>query len=100
MNERLLELAHRHGVLQARIAEQRRQLAWHAEPLEAALARGDALIDGVSWLKAHPEVVGAGVALAVALRPGRAWRWARRGFFLWRGWRAVRRSLAHLSASA
>jgi hypothetical protein len=31
MNPKLLELATRHGALKARIAEQRRQLARHAE---------------------------------------------------------------------
>ena len=84
MNPKLLELAMRHGALQARIAEQRRQLARHAAPLEAALAKGDAVLDGV----------GIAVATVVVARPKRAWRWARRGFFLWRGWTAIRNKLA------
>lgn len=94
MNPKLLELAMRHGALQARIAEQRRQLARHAVPLEAALAKGDAVLDGVDWLKHHPAAVGIAVATVVVARPKRAWRWARRGFFLWRGWTAIRNKLA------
>ncbi len=94
MNPKLLELATRHGALQARIAEQRRQLARHAEPLEAALARGDAVLDGVDWLKHHPVAVGAAVAAVAVARPKRAWRWARRGFFVWRSWQAVKDKLA------
>lgn|SRR5574343_774688 len=94
MNPKLLELATRHGALQARIAEQRRQLAQHARPLEAALAKGDTVLDGVDWLKHHPAAVGAAVAAVVVARPARAWRWARRGFFLWRGWSAIRSKLA------
>jgi len=93
MNPKLLELATRHGALQARIAEQRRQLARHAEPLEAALVRGDAVLKGVDWLKHHPLAVGFAVASVVVARPKRAWRWARRGFFVWRGWQAVRTKL-------
>lgn len=94
MNPKLLELATRHGALQARIAEQRCQLARHAEPLEAALARGDAVLDGVDWLKHHPVAVGAAVAAVAVARPKRAWLWARRGYFVWRGWQAVKDKLA------
>jgi hypothetical protein len=93
MNPKLLELATRHGALQARIDEQRRLLAQHSVPLEAALARGDQVLKGVDWLKHHPAAVGVAVAVAVIARPRRAVRWARRGFFLWRGWQAVRNSL-------
>lgn len=89
MNPKLLELATRHGALQVRIEMQRRTLAQHAVPLEAALAYGDTVLDGVDWLKHHPLAVGAAVAVAVAARPARAWRWAKRGFFLWRGWQAL-----------
>jgi hypothetical protein len=94
MNPKLLELATRHGALKARIDEQRRTLAQHAVPLEAALAKGDAVIKGVDWLKHHPAAVGIAVVLAVVARPKRAWRWAQRGFFLWRGWRAIKNSLS------
>lgn len=94
MNPRLLELATRHGALKVRIAEQRRQLALHTEPLAAVLDKGDALREGVDWLKQHPAAVGAAVAAVAIVRPKRAWRWARQGFFLWRGWQAVKSRLA------
>lgn len=93
MNPKIIELATRHGALQARIDEQRRTLARHSVPIEAALARGDAVLGGVEWLKHHPAAVGAAVFVAVVARPGRAWRWGRRGLFLWRGWQAIRNSL-------
>lgn len=94
MNPRLLELATRHGALRARIDEQRRTLARQAEPLAAALEKGDAVVKGVDWLKHHPAAVGAAVAVAVLARPRRAWRWAQRGFLLWRGWQALKNSLS------
>lgn len=94
MNPKLLELATRHGALKARIDEQRRTLARQVVPLEAALAKGDTVLRGVDWLKHHPAAIGIAVAAAVAMRPKRAWRWARRSFFLWRGWQAIRKSLS------
>jgi len=93
MNPKLLELATRHGALTVRIDDQRRLLAQHAMPLEAALARGDNVLKGVDWLKHHPAAVGIAVVAAVIARPQRAWRWAKRGFVIWRGWQTVRNSL-------
>lgn len=93
MNPRLLELATRHGALKARIDAQRLRLAQHAEPLERALEKGDRALAGVDWLKQHPAVVGVGVAALVVARPKRAWRWASRGLFVWRGWQGIKKSL-------
>lgn len=96
MNEKLLELAARRGALAVRIANQREQLAREAGALDGVLSAGDAVLRGVDWLKQHPLVVGAAVAGAVVLRPRRALRWAQRGFFIWRGWRAMRNTLSRL----
>jgi hypothetical protein len=93
MNAKLLELATRHGVLQARINQERRLLAQHSAPLGATLAQGDKVLKGVDWLKHHPAAVGVAVAVTILARPRRAVRWARRGFFLWQGWQAIRNSL-------
>lgn len=94
MNSKLLELATRHGALKARIDEQRRTLAQQSLPLERALAQGDTLVQGVDWLKHHPAAVAVAVTAIVVARPSRAWRWAKRGFFVWRGWQALRNSLS------
>ncbi len=93
MNQKLLDLATRHGALKVRIDAQRRQLALHAQPIERAFTRGDKVLEGVDWLKHHPVAVGLGVAAVVVARPRRAWRWAQRGFFIWRGWQAIKQSL-------
>ncbi|MDP3538092.1 MAG: YqjK family protein [Azonexus sp.] len=93
MNSRLLELATRHGALKVRIDDQRRRLGQQSAPLESALSRGDTVLEGVDWLKHHPVAVAAAVAAVVVARPRRAWRWAKRGFFVWRGWQAIRSSL-------
>jgi hypothetical protein len=93
MNPKLLELATRRGGLQARIDEQRRTLGRNTQPLESVFAKGDAVLEGVGWLKQHPGAVAAVVAVAAILRPKRAWRWGRRGFFVWQGWQAIRKKL-------
>ena len=94
MNERLLELATRQGMLKARIDAQRQTLAQHAEPLESAFADADKAVAGVDWVKQNPLPVGVAVAVLAILKPSRAWRWAKRGVFVWRGWQGLRNSLA------
>lgn len=93
MNAKVIELAVRRGALAERIAAQRTVLARHAVGLETLCAGGDKLSRGVDWLKQHPATVGAAVFVVVVARPKRAWRWARRGIFLWRGWRSLRQFL-------
>lgn len=96
MSERLLDLAARRGALQARIATQRQMLAQHAAPLSLSLSMADKAAAGVDWAKHNPLPVGAAVAVLAILKPRRAWRWARRSFFLWQGWQRVRRTLSGL----
>lgn len=93
MNPRWLELAARRGELRARCAMQRAALARDAWPVEHACAAADQAIQSVHWLKGHPAAVGAAVAALVVLRPQRAWRWMKRSFVLWRGWKALRSRL-------
>lgn len=94
MNPRLLQLATRHGALKARIDEQRRVLAQQSVALEVACERGDVVLQGVDWLKTHPAAVGAAVLTVVVARPKGAWRWAKRGYFAWRGWQSIKTSIS------
>mgnify|MGYP000235149453 CR=1 FL=1 len=96
MNARLLELATRHGALKARIDAQRLQLAQHSAPLENALVFGDKALSGVEWIKHHPTEVGLAAAVLVISGPKRAWRWTRRGIFVWRGWQNLKKSLTKI----
>lgn len=93
MNANLLALAHRHGALKVRIEAQRALLAQQIQPVESALALADKAAAGVDWMKANPVAVGSAVAVLALLKPARAWRWAKRGFFVWRGWNKLRNSL-------
>lgn len=93
MNNNLLELAHRHGALKVRIEAQREALARHAKPLESVFALGDKAVAGADWVKHHPLPVGAALAVLAIIKPARAWRWARRGLFVWRGWKKMQSTL-------
>lgn len=93
MNDKRLELAVRHGALRARIAQQRADFSHQAAPLAALLAQGDSALRGADWLKHHPAAIVAAVAAVVVARPSRAWRWAKRGLFVWRGWQTLRQRL-------
>ncbi|WP_415032996.1 YqjK family protein [Azonexus sp.] len=90
MNEKRLLLAVRRGQLTARIAAQRTALAEHSQAVKSICATGDQIGHALHWLRQRPLAVGAGVALLAAARPRRSWRWAKRGFFMWRGWQALR----------
>lgn len=93
MTSKLIELAVRRGELKAKIEMQRTALGQHVRPLAGILSKADRVVASVDWLKHHPGAVGAAVAALVVARPKRAWNWARRGFFLWQSWQALRRRL-------
>ena len=91
--QRRFELATRRGELTAHIAMQRATLAGHMRPAARLLGVADHAVDGAHWLKRHPQVIAAFIVGLVVVRPRRAWRWARRAFFLWRGWKVLRSQL-------
>ncbi|MCM8596061.1 YqjK-like family protein [Accumulibacter sp.] len=100
MKQQLIELAVQRGRLIERIGSQRERLGEQFQPLGNGLATADrvigALRQGRDYLSGHPEVVVGTVAVLIVLRPGRVWRWARRGLTIWRNWRLVRHELAAL----
>lgn len=85
-----VEFALKKQRLQYRSAELRAQLGAYARGVSPLLRAGDAVVDGVRWLRTHPEVVAvAGIAFVVA-RPRGVLRLARRGAIAWRAWSRVR----------
>ncbi|MBI4989219.1 MAG: YqjK-like family protein [Rhodocyclales bacterium] len=90
MNPKFIELALKKQRLQLQAAAQRVMIMQALESTTPAFAAAEKIRAGVRWAKAHPEwLAGIGVALAVA-RPRAFFRWARRGFFLWRSLRRLR----------
>jgi hypothetical protein len=87
------ELAYERGRLLERIQYQRSALARELAPLQRAAHKGDhlAVLAAELLVFARQNALTLGVAaVAVAVfKPRMAWRLAKRGFFLWRGWRMV-----------
>ena len=67
---------------------QRLEIASTVDRLQGPLRIIDRTIDGVNFLRSHPVAVGLAVAVMTVMRPRGALRWLRRGFFLWRAYRA------------
>lgn len=82
-------LQRRREQLLMRCAALRARLRHQAQALEAPLQRVDQGLQAARWLRAHPEWPLAAVGVWVVLRPRRAFRWALRGWWLWRGARRL-----------
>jgi hypothetical protein len=77
--------------LLALCAAQRDDLAALTQPLAGPLQLADRAIAGVRYLRDHPLVLGAAVAVLAVVRPRGTWKWAKRGFAAWRVYRALGR---------
>ena len=98
MNRRRLEQINaRRERLLARSAAQRDELALLLAPLEGPLAVADRGIAVAQYARAHPGLVVIAAAIFVVLSPKRAFRWARRAFGVWRGYRWAARALNELA---
>jgi len=98
MNGRRIARIHvRRERLLARSAAQRDELALLLVPLNGPLAIADRGIAVAQYVRAHPGLVVTAAAVFVLLSPKRAFRWARRAFTVWRGYRWVARALAEIA---
>lgn len=85
-----IELALRRQRLQLRSAALREALAGQAVVLEAPLAVADRVRDAGRWVVRERGWLLAGVVVVVIVRPRRAWRVLRFGWWLWRAARVAR----------
>lgn len=92
---RATELALHQRQLLLRSTELRLRLMDDAQVLAPPLRLADRVHAGWRWLRDHPEVPLAAVAVVVVLRPRRALRW---GLRLWTGWQTFRRLQRRVSA--
>jgi|GEM_PF-572033 len=96
--DRLIEFARRKERLITRIEQQRIALSgeWHVWEKPAALVdRGIAV---VGFLKSHPLLIAAGVAVVAVLRLHKFKGWLGRGLMMWRIWRSAGTWLRRLFA--
>ncbi len=88
MNPRRLAQIHaRRERLLAKAAAQRDEVALLLAPWHAPLAVADRGVAIAAYVREHPSLVVVAVAALVVLSPKRAFRWARRAFAVWRGYR-------------
>lgn len=86
-----LELALEKQRLQLEAASQRLALGGQLQGLAPLFDAADRLHEGARWVRRHPEIVAAGIALLAAARPRTRrflWRWGKRAFLAWQFWRA------------
>ena len=104
MNHQLTELHVRRGRLLERIATQRAMLSYDAVPVSISLDKVDRVLARVqsatNYVKQHPGIAGLALAILLALRTKRVWRWSRRAFIAWRTLRAFSDRLAGLGLRA
>ena len=102
MSHRLDELLLQRGRLLERITTQRYVLRHEVTPVYEALGavdRGIARVNSVGrYIKSHPSLAIVAVAALFFMKSGRVLQWAKRGFFIWQSWRALRERLAMFSA--
>mgnify|MGYP001567839831 CR=1 FL=1 len=95
---KLTELHVRRGRLLERIATQREMLEYDIQPVKQALDATDRCLAcvhaGMAYVRQHPGVVALGVAVLFALGGRRIWRFAKRGFVIWKTWRTLRERLS------
>jgi hypothetical protein len=94
---RIAQIHARRERLVARSAAQRDELALLLAPLKGPLAVADRGIAVVQYARAHPGLMAIAVAIVVVASPKRAFRWARRAFVAWRGYRWVAHALKELA---
>lgn len=82
-------LQRRREDLLSRSAMLRARLRHEAAAFETPLQLADQGLQGLHWLRTHPEWPLAALGVWVLLGPRRALRWASRGWWLWRGLRRV-----------
>lgn len=88
--EPLIDIVVKRERLLARCAAQRDELSLLAGQFDAPLKVADRAVAAVGFLRRHPLVLGIAGALFAAVERRHFWTWARRGFVVWRSYRALR----------
>jgi hypothetical protein len=102
MNRRLDELLIERGRLLERVTTQRYFLRQELIPVCQALGavdRGIAKANSIGrYIKSHPSLAILALAALFFMKSRRPLQWAKRGFFVWQSWRALRDRLAMFGA--
>ena len=101
INKKLNKIHFERGRLVERIAYQRLEIRQEITPLVNLLQRAENITNkaiaytnkGLDFLIKYPETVIALFALLLFKKPQSIFRWAKRGFFVWKIWGALRKNL-------
>lgn len=89
---RMLEIMRQREQLLAQCDVQRAELVTITRQSEGAIKVVDRVVGAVNYFRSHPVALGVAVALLVVMQRRGLWGWARRGFILWRAYRAFGKS--------
>lgn len=90
----MIELMRRRERLLAQCDVQRGELGGMVAQWQRPLQIADRILAGIRYLRGHPVILAAAVALAVVIRRRGLWGWVQRGFMLWRAYRVFGKSRA------
>lgn len=85
----MIDIMRKRERLLARCAAQRAELTAIARQWQGPLEIADRALAAVNYLRSHPVILGVLAALVVVIQRRGLWGWVRRGFVLWRAWRAL-----------
>jgi hypothetical protein len=94
VSERLAAVEARRARLLERAAREREDVAQTLQSWAQPLDFVDRCVDAVRFVVARPPLVAGAAFILALLRPRRAFKWARRAFGLWQGYRWLSRKIA------
>lgn len=94
MNRRLAAIETRRALLLERAARERADVAQALQVWAQPLGFIDQCVDAVRFVISRPPLVAGAAFVLALLRPRSAFRWARRAFALWQGYRWLNRKIA------
>jgi len=93
VNRRLAAIEAKRARLLERAALEREQLAQTLQSWAQPLAFVDRCLAGVRFVISRPPLVAGATLVLALLRPRRTFKWARRAFGLWQGYRWLTRKI-------
>jgi hypothetical protein len=94
VNQRLVTIETKRARLLERAARERADVAQTLQRWEQPLSFIDHCLQAVRYVIVRPPLLGGATLLLVLLRPRSAFRWARRAFALWQGYRWLTKKIA------
>lgn len=90
MNERLAAVQARRALLLERAAHQRDDITRLVQTAVRPVAAVEWGMRALRLIRSRPVLIAGALAAATILRPGRAARWAVRGWAAWQAWQRIR----------